>query len=94
MNRQWTLTASTLIALIGVGIEPAIASQPQTVQAQKPSVCRQYGSEYQDLYTLDVDSQQTVTVCQKGKQYYYVIKPAKSPISSALPAPNGSELSR
>lgn len=91
MNRQWTLTASALIALVGVGIEPAIASQPPTVQAQKPSVCRQYGAEYQDLYTFDTDNQQTVVMCQKGKQYYYVIKSEKSPISSALAAPNDSK---
>ncbi len=93
MNRQWTLATSALIALIGIGIEPAIASQHPTVQAQKPSVCRQYGSEYQDLYSIEVDSQQTITVCQKGKQYYYV-RTMKSPISSVPPAPNDSKSPR
>lgn len=93
MNRQWTLMASVVVALAGVGMESAIAAQPQSVQAQKPSVCSQYGSEYQDLYTIEVDSQQTITVCQKGQQYYYV-KTVKSPISSALPAPNNSKSPR
>lgn len=93
MNQQWTFMASVVVALVGVGMESAIAAQPQSVQAQNPSACRQYGSEYQDLYTIEVDSQQTIMVCQKGKQYYYV-KTVKSPISSALPAPNGSKLPR
>lgn len=85
MHRQWTLMTSVLIALVGSGMESAIAAQPQSAQAQKPSICRQYGSEYRDLYTFDLDSQQTITVCQKGKQYYYV-KTVKSPIKP-LPRP-------
>ncbi len=94
MNRQWTFMASVVVALAG-GMDAAIAAQPQPVQvqAQKPSVCRQYGAAYQDLYTIEVDSQQTITVCQKGQQYYYV-RTVKSPISSALPVPNDSKLPR
>jgi hypothetical protein len=91
MHRQWTLAVSILVALVGVGLEPAIATPPASqAQGQKPSVCRQYGAAYQEVYTLEVDSQQNLTVCQKGNQYYYV-KTTKSPISSALPAPNGSK---
>jgi hypothetical protein len=74
--------------MLGWGMGEAIAAPAQTEVAQNTGVCRQHGPEYRDVYSFDTEGY-TVTVCQKGKEYYYVksVKAAQT-IQSGLSPEN------
>jgi hypothetical protein len=82
MNRHFTLIGSTLMVVAGLGLTHAIAAEPvpQTV-TQRVDVCRQVGAEYQELYTIE-EATRSITICQKGDQYYHIIT-LKQPQNSA-----------
>ncbi len=57
---------------LSMGTAIAAEAQPQTAIAPNPNnVCRQYGAEYKEVYSFDTETH-SITICQKGQQYYYV----------------------
>ncbi|MDX2242810.1 MAG: hypothetical protein NW224_19195 [Leptolyngbyaceae cyanobacterium bins.302] len=72
MNLQARLIGTTVMIVAGLGLTHAIASEPASQKtAQQSDVCRQAGSEYTKLYTIEEDTR-SITICQKGQKYYYV----------------------
>ncbi len=61
----------------GLGLTHAIASEPTTPKTKHTvDVCRQAGADYTQLYTIEEETR-SITICQKGSQYYYVTTPKK-----------------
>ncbi len=84
MNLQVRLLSTTLMVVTGLGLSyttwqpTARAEAMKTTQAskvtqaaQRVDVCRQIGRDYREIYTIEEENR-SITICQKGKKYYYV----------------------
>lgn len=72
MDLQARLISTTCMIVAGLGLTHAIAAEPVPPKtAQQIDVCRQVGSEYVKLYTIE-EQGHAITICQKGDKYYYV----------------------
>lgn len=83
MNLHLKLIGSTLTVVAGLGITHALASEPasQTLN-QQPDLCQQAGADYRKLYTIE-EATRSITICQKGEQYYHIITAKQSPVAAS-----------
>lgn len=87
MNLSLKLIGSALMVMAGLGLTGAIAAEPTPATAQsRLDLCQQAGAEYRELYTIE-EATRSITICQKGDQYYHIVTLKSWPQAAAAKQP-------